>query len=82
MWLFLCVMCVTVLSALFSGIRRRAEKDDHHSACQPEIELHGLDGLGEKALLAGKMPSIHIAVDKRMGAYFKFTAVTSYSAIK
>lgn len=59
-WLFLCVICVTILSALFSGIRRRAEKGNHHSTCQPETELHGLDGLREEALLAGKMPSTHL----------------------
>lgn len=76
------MICVTILSALFSGIRRRAEKGNRHSTCQPETELHGLDGLREEALLAGKMPSTHVAVDKHMGAYFKFTAVTSYSATK
>lgn len=64
---FLCVICVTILSALFSGIRRGVEKDNHHSTCQPKVELPGIDGLRQEALLAGKLPSVNMAVNKHVG---------------
>ena len=51
---FLCVICVTILSALFSGIRRGVEKDNHHSTCQPKVELRGIYGLRQEAFLDGK----------------------------
>lgn len=64
---FLCVICVTILSALFSGIRRGVEKDNHHSTCQPKVELRGIDGLRQEALLAGKLSSVDMAVNKHVG---------------
>lgn len=72
MWVFfLCVSCVTILSALFSGIRRGVEKNNHHSTCQPKVQLHEIDGLRQEALLTGKLPSIDMTVNKHMGACLK-----------
>lgn len=61
------MICVTILSVLFSGIRRGVEKDDHHSTCQPKVDLRSIDGLRQEALLAGKLPSVDMAVNKHMG---------------
>lgn len=66
---FLCVICVTILSVLFSGIRRGVEKDNHHSTCQPKVDLRSIDGLRQEALLAGKLLSVDMAVNKHMGAW-------------
>lgn len=49
-WFFLCVKCATIISALFSGIRRRAEKNNHLSTYQSEIELHDWGGLKKLSL--------------------------------
>lgn len=68
MWFFLCVFCATIISALFSAIKRRAERNNHLSTCQPEIELHDLDSFREKTLLTGKMPSIDNTIDSHTHA--------------
>lgn len=68
MWLFLCVFPAPVISALFSAIRRRAERDSHLSTCQPEIEPHGGDGFRDKVLLTSERPSVDTAVEGHMHA--------------
>lgn len=63
LWFLLCVICITVISAFFSGVKRA--KHSHQCTCQ----LDSWDGLNQKAALTGKMPFVDTDVDNRLPVY-------------
>lgn len=77
------MICVTILSVLFSWeLEEGVEKDDHHSTCQPKVDLRSIDGLRQEAdPPCWQVPSVDMAVNKHMGVV-KFIAVASYFVIK
>lgn len=59
MWFLLYAICVTFISAFFTGIRRA--KNNYQCTYQSDY----LDGLKQKPALTGKMPSVDTDVDNR-----------------